>query len=111
LASTHYPQGDGITQRAIQNVLSKIRLYAEGLEDRYLDAVEKAVTAVNNNVNVTIGTLPRNVMTAFFNRKNTEGEKVYKQITTDVRRNILINQKKKLPKKQTRLGSAQKTFK
>jgi transposase InsO family protein len=56
LASTHYPQGDGITKRAIQKVHSKIQLYAEGLEDRYLDAVEKAVTAVNNNLNVMIGT-------------------------------------------------------
>jgi hypothetical protein len=33
-------------------------------------------------------------MTAYLNRKTTEGEKVYKQVTTDVRRNILINQKK-----------------
>jgi hypothetical protein len=52
------------------------------------------VTAVNKNLNITIGTWPRNVMTAFLNRKTTEGEKVHKQVTTDVRRNILLNQKK-----------------
>jgi hypothetical protein len=72
----------------------KICLYAEGLEDRYLDAFKKAVAAVNNNLNVTIGTSPRTMMTAYLNRKTTEREKVYKQVTTDVRRNILINQKK-----------------
>jgi hypothetical protein len=64
LASTHYPQGDEITERAVQNVLSKIQLKAEGLEDPHLDAVEKAVAAVNIHLNVPIGTSPRNVMTA-----------------------------------------------
>jgi hypothetical protein len=78
MASTHHAIGDGITEKAIQSVINKIRLLNTD-ERKWYTLVPKVVKRLNNTVGKGTGYAPSKLF-EIYTKKDTDPDEYYNTI-------------------------------
>jgi transposase InsO family protein len=75
LTSTYHPQCDGLTERANQNILNKLRLLQPSKNITLKEKIKMGTQAINNSTNSTTDRAPQSIINELKNTENQDTKK------------------------------------